>query len=342
MSTYLFTGTIVTREPLAYCPPDHRGADRVARLPQMPVPSTAGPMDTVYLSGSTIRGAYRHACADVWLEREGQVSVGRYLEVKVGGVKGSGEEPRVGLSERAAYLEAEPFLSLFGAGASPIGWIHSRLEVGAALPDEPVQPVRFNGARGDATADPMLLEVVDADGYAAVLDGHAANRRRSQAAAEMRALEQRIRKARRSRQDTAELERALDAARQTEREAAEAQSALLGSDVSLRQPLPGYEAIPPGTVLSHRMMASHVTEGQMALLMGGLARFAEAPRFGAHRAHGCGRVRIAYEVKRLEGTRAHATGTVTIDPERWDTEGSSLELSGAPERWLRAWEAGAR
>ena len=297
-------------------------------------------MDTVYLSGSTVRGTYRHACADVWLGREETVSLDRYLEVKVGGVKGSAEEPRVGLTERARYLHGDPFLDLFGAGDSSIGWIHSRLDVGAALPAEPVQPVRLNGSRGDVLADPKLLEVLEARERDAVVEGLAANRRRSRAAAAGRVLTRRIGQARRAGQDSAGLEQELEAAREAERAAAELQSERLGSDVSLLLPLPGYEAIPPGTVLAHRMMLRHVRQCQLALFMGGLARFAEDPRFGGRRAQGCGRVRVAYEVKRLEGTRAHAIGAVSIDAAQWDTGGSSLSLSGAPEEWLDAWHEG--
>ena len=72
MQTYLFTGTITTRQPLAYSPPDHQDRARKSLLPRMTVPTAAGPMNTVFVSGSTIRGKLRHACADVYLEREKQ------------------------------------------------------------------------------------------------------------------------------------------------------------------------------------------------------------------------------------------------------------------------------
>ena len=340
MHTYLFTGTLTTREPLAYSPPNHRAADKRALLPRMVVASAAGPLESIFLSGSTIRGTYRHACADVWLERGETVSLERYLELTIGGVRGSGEAPRVGLTERAAYLAGDPFLDLFGAGRSPIGWIHSRLDVGAALPEEPTQPILVNGARGDATTNPMLLEVLDADEREAVLDGLVANRRRSQAAAQARGLARRIRQANRAGQDTAELDRAHDAARRAEANAARDQSELVGSDVSPFLALPGYEAIPPGTVLQHRMFCRYASERQMALLMGGLERFARDPRFGAHRAQGCGRVCVEYAVKRIEGTRAQPVGAVSIDPDRWDADARSLFVSGAPERWLGAWHEG--
>ena len=125
MHTYLFTGTLLTLAPLAFSPPGHRGADHRSLLPRMPVPSAAGPVDTVYLAGSTLRGAYRHACAEVWLERAGAVTLQRFLELTVGGVKGSGEEPRVGLTERAAYLERDPFLAHVRGGALA-DWLDSR------------------------------------------------------------------------------------------------------------------------------------------------------------------------------------------------------------------------
>jgi len=335
--TYLFTGTITTREPLALSPPGHARPDKCALLPRMTVPTAAGPMETVFLGASSIRGRLRHACADVCLERERPVAFGRFLELKLGGIRGSAEDPRVGIAERGAYLEGEPLLSLFGAGASPIGWIHGRVDVGAALPAELVEPVVLNGRRGDPSEDPSLLEVLEEPEHARVAQGLEANRRRSRAAAEVRALRQRISRAARDGEDAGELREALDAARATEEEAARVQSALFGSSVSPRLPLPGYEALPTGTVLAHRVFVRHVSKAELALLMAGLARFAEDPRFGARRAHGCGRVAVEYAVRRIDGVDARAVGAVSIDPDRWDGGGSSLALEGEPASWLEAW-----
>ena len=258
MHTFLFTGTITTRQPLAYSPPDHQDRGRKSLLPRMTVPTAAGPMNTVFVSGSTIRGKLRHACADVYLEREKQrgkrVDYERYLALKVGGVKGSADEGRVDLRERKNYLEAEPFLDLFGAGSSGIGWIHSRLDVGAAIPAEPIEPIVLNGVRRDATLDPILLEVLDEDEIDKVLKGMNANRLRSQKAGEVRQIRQRIARAKKTGQDTSELERSFEEAEQAVTNAEKDQSDILGSDVSLLLPLPGYEAIPSGTVLNHRMV----------------------------------------------------------------------------------------
>ena len=342
METYLFTGTITTRQPLAYSPPDHQERNtKKSLLPRMSVPTAAGPMETVFVSGSTIRGKFRHACADVYMERERQrdrpVDYDRYLELKVGGVKGSADEERVGLRERRAFLDDNPFLDLFGAGSSGIGWIHSRLDMGAAIPGDPVEPVTLKGTRKDATLDPILRDVLNEDEIDKVLEGAQANRVRSQKAGEVRALKQEIRRAEKAQQDTANLKTQLRKAEKDEEEAKKTQQEILGTDVSLLLPLPGYEAIPAGVILKHRMFLKHVSPEQTRLFMAGVARFAEDPRFGAHRAHGCGLACVEYQVKRLQDGAAQPVGTVSIDPDRWDEDEHSLLLTGEPQTWLKEW-----
>ena len=221
--TYLFTGEITAREPLAWSPPGHVATDRRALLPRMTVLTAAGPMDGVFLGGSAIRGRYRHACADVCLERERPVTYGRFVELKLGGIKGRAGAPRVDLRERNAFLEREPLLSLFGAGASAIGWIHGRVDVGAALPVEPVDPVLLNGRRGDAASDPILADVLDEAECDRVRLALEANHRRSQAAAEVRARKHDVRRAVRAGEDDAPHRVELEGALKAETEAASAQ-----------------------------------------------------------------------------------------------------------------------
>lgn len=347
METYLFTGTITTRQPLAYSPPDHQDRGNRSLLPRMTIPTASGPMSTVFVSGSTIRGKLRHACADVYLERAAArkepVDYERYLELKVGGVKGSSDEARVGLRERVAFLEAEPFMALFGAGSSRIGWIHSRLDVGAAVPAEQIEPIVLKGVRRDATMDPILLDVLDEGEIDKVLKGLEANRIRSRKTEEAKDIKRQIAQKKRAgrAEGVEELERSLEEAEQAVRKARDEQSDIIGSDVSLLLPLPGYEAIPSGTVLSHRMFLKNVSRCQLGIFMAGLARFAEDPRFGAHRAQGCGQVCVEYRVKRIRGVFADPVGAVTIDPDRWDEDESSLGLSGEPADWLASWNGSA-
>ena len=184
-----------------------------------------------------------------------------------------------------------------------------------------------------------LLEILDDDEIGKVLDGLNANRTRSRKAEEVRDIKRRIASARKAGRDTSELEKSLEEAERAVEEAEKAQADILGSDVSLLLPLPGYEAIPTGTVLNHRMFLKNVSDIQLGLFMAGLARFAEDPRFGAHRAHGCGQVCMEYRVKRIEGASAHPVGDLSIDPDRWHDDESSLSLSDQLAERLDAWNA---
>ena len=87
--------------------------------------------------------------------------------------------------------------------------------------------------------------------------GRDANRRRSRAKAEVRRLD--AARAKGAGEEAPDLVRNLETARGAEREAASEQAELLGSDVSPLLALPGHEALPPGTVLGHRMVCRHVT-----------------------------------------------------------------------------------
>ncbi len=216
------------------------------------------------------------------------------------------------------------------------------MDVGAAIPAEPIEPIVLNGVRRDVTLDPILLDILDEDEVGKVLAGMNANRVRSQKASEARGIKRRISSARKAGQDTLELERSLEEAEQAVEDAERLQSDILGSDVSLLLPLPGYEAIPAGAVLNHRMFLKNVSDVQLGLFMAGLARFAEDPRFGAHRAHGCGQVCMEYRIKRIEGASAHPVGDLAIDPDRWHDDESSLSLSDQLAEWLDAWNASSQ
>ena len=252
METSLFTGTITTRQPLAYSPLDHQERNtKKPLLPRMSVPTAAGPMETVFVSGSTIRGKFPHACADVYLERERQrnrpVDYEHYLELKVGGVKGSADEERVGLHERRAFLDDNPFLDLFGAGSSGIGRIHSRLDVGAAVPSDPVEPITLKETRKDATLDPILHDVLDEGEIDKVLEGAQANRVRSRKAGEVCTLKQKIGKAKRVQQDTADLETQLRKAEKDEEEAKKHKRRFSAPTCRCCSPSPATRRSPPAS-----------------------------------------------------------------------------------------------
>ena len=161
---------------------------------------------------------------------------------------------------------------------------------------------------------------------AKVLDGLNANRTRSRKAAEVRDIRRRIASARKAEQDTSELDQSLEEAERAVEDAERVQSDILGSDVSLLLPLPGYEAIPSGTVLNHRMFLKNVSDVQLGLFMAGLADSRRTRDSAPPRA----RLRAGMHgvpVKRIEGASARPVGDLSIDPDRWHDDESSLSLS---------------
>ena len=48
---------------------------------------------------------------------------------------------------------------------------------------------------------------------------------------------------------------------------------------------------------------------------------------------------MKYQIKRLDGVDAHPVGDLSIDPDRWRDDESSLSLIGELADWLEAWNA---
>ncbi len=84
---------------------------------------------------------------------------------------------------------------------------------------------------------------------------------------------------------------------------------IAGTDLSVQMPLPGYEVIPPGLPLSHRLVASQINDVELGLLVLALDKFAKSPFLGAHHAQGCGIVEASWAVS-LDGM----AGTLEIKP----------------------------
>ena len=70
-----------------------------------------------------------------------------------------------------------------------------------------------------------------------------------------------------------------------------------GGAVNIQQLLGGYETIPEGTVLKHRMHGRELSKTELAFLFLGLRKLAREGRLGAHAAHGCGYFTAEYDVQ---------------------------------------------
>ena len=263
-------GRITTVTEFANSPP---GAEenKTRLLPSMPLHEGGGVVAGVpFMPASAIRGMLRRAAAEVAASvfADGRVGFEDWMLFAVGGVKGSGEDD-CDLKERREYIEANPLVALFGAGEAAAdqhkigGMIGSKLHIAHAVPGPEVKAVTISGARFHEDKSPRMLEVLTDRGMMDLIDER--NKKAAQKA-----------KGKKDGEDE------------------KTEKPFIG------MPLPGYEVIPRDVEIDHRMTLAAVTPAQFGFFLEALKRFAVDPVVGAHRSHGCGRIRMEYHVYRRD------------------------------------------
>ena len=322
-------GNIMTVTPFANSPAGCKGQDKSQLLPRMAVNRQGAIVNAPFISASAIRGVLRRAAAEeiagLFGERGEDVQFVDWLLFSVGGVKGSEKEtcsPR----ERHEYIEGNPLVALFGAGAAGVGgMIGSKLHIAHAIPDSDIEVPKIESARAHEDKSLRLLEVLPEDQQDLAWRFTIANRDRSDLSKQVRAKERELGAARKKRDDAKarELSAELDALSKRLQDATAIQEQF-GTDNAIGRPLPGYEVIPPGTEIPHRMSLDAASLSQVGLFFAALRRFARDPVIGAHRAHGCGRIRCQYTVVQRRGDNNRRLGTLEIG-EREDIPESAEE-----------------
>ncbi len=89
----------------------------------------------------------------------------------------------------------------------------------------------------------------------------------------------------------------MEGERQAHEDAAKECFEVAGGVVNIQQILGGYEAIPQGTVLDHRMHGRDLSADELAFLFLGLRKLAREGRIGAHGAAGCGYITADYDLR---------------------------------------------
>lgn len=117
-----------------------------------------------------------------------------------------------------------------------------------------------------------------------------------------------------------------------------------GKRVSVKNPFPGYEFIPEGVVMTHKMSAVSINNTEAAFLFSALRAFGDLPRLGGHWHHDCGWVSISWQVKIRQRDDAgrwltEDLGTIEISRETGMVVSDS---SGQIEAWLDLFDAMAR
>lgn len=319
-ATYLYQGSVVALAPIAVSPPtDDKKNGGV--LPRMD--------ERVYIPASSVRGKLRRMARDEVRDalaavhgREDVFTASDYFYLTVGGIKeGGGDDKKekiMRIAEYGAIRDHNPLVSLFGANTP---FLAGKAMIGMLLPETPVAPTNIKHVRSNdfqRTPDDMRF-ISDID---SVVNRMLRDSGNSKIKAEVK----------RQRSQAAKLQG-------DEKRAAFAKAdALLESTsgaVAVGQPNLQYEAIPEGTVFSHKIVLRGVNVVEHGLFLRTLRRFSESPFIGAHAAHGAGEVEGTYEVYQIgRGTREHV-GRVKVGFGVFEVTGDP-GLAGIEAAWDEA------
>ncbi len=304
-------GTITADSDISVSPPGHKkkegGVDALT-LPEKFFWDRTHFVKTVYIPGSTVRGALRNAAARAVAAARaaGQrpMTPKDFLLVAKGGVKDrkkAGEDERTVDHEAMARLRREePIVSLFGAMAEKIA---GRWQIGDAVPDEPLTAPSHKG-RGARShpfqREPDLAGFMDATAYKDFLESDRKVVEANLAEGEAEDLGAKIRREkRRPAPDpekiegwTEEKERLEDKTKALREEA--------GGAVNIQQPLGGWQAIPEGARMRHRMRIRNADADELAWAFFALRRLARDGRLGAHESRGEGYFSAEYGLRLAE------------------------------------------
>jgi len=352
-------GTITAESPVAVSPhgsgwpqgfrtaPNYASNSKnIAFMPRMDAILDGAPVNVPYIPGGTIRGSFRRGATVSIVDRFRSVGkdidYASYLQWVVGGVKSSGDE-KITLDVRNATIAANPMLSLYGAGDSAAGFVGSKASIGHAIPGQEIKPTLITGVRTGEHRNPELPKVLSPDEMDKVREMTEANTTRSRLSKEVDAIRKNVKKlakevkdGKRPANDTDVTEANEDLAKvEKQLKVATEVANQNGGDVSLLMPLPGYECLPQGAVLDHKLQLTGTTNNETGLFLDGLANFAIDPRVGAHKAHGLGEISGHYDVYVLNGRKWERDGELSFAP-LTGLEFTSDTLTNAFEAWTNS------
>lgn len=322
VSNFVLEGNLVAEQPLATCSKDLLDREGKKNQP-VPVPHTQTAQGKrLMFPASGIRGTLRRRVRDVIRDRVIELtgdpqpfSLETHYMLTLGGIKGSGEEDKTAIQRIHETRISNPLLNLFGAGdAGTLGFMAGRLGVGNAICKDAMEPVIFSGARTDDVyrdADQATF-LSDAD-LLQLTEQSAGNRQLSRLKAEARKLESQIYRMRSQDAADSEIQAVRDQITSLEKEMDDIRESS-GSKNSIGMPLAGWQAIPQGAQMDHRMLVRRVTDVDMGLLLAGLDAFSLDPIIGAHVANGNGMVSAEWEVFEVTRKGKVSLGTVSCDP----------------------------
>ena len=343
MLDLVMKGTVTAETDISVSPPDRSEKDgraTVLALPEKSVWSGGHIVKTVYIPGSSIRGALRNGAARAVAadraSRQKRMTPDDFLLVAKGGIKDrkeAGRDERVVDYEAAAKLRREePIVSLFGAMAEKIA---GRWQIGDVVPVEPVTPDRKGrGVRSHPfQRQPELAGFMDQGEYGAFLESDKKRVDANVKEGKAESLDGKIRDERKRREPDNDQIREWESESKDLKEEVKKLREDAGGTVNIQQILGGWQAIPEGTEMNHRMRLRDVTENELAWAFFALRRLAREGRLGAHESRGEGYFKAAYDLRlATDGGDFEEAGRLRIEDFGLHLDGGNETLEAALAR----------
>ena len=321
LRTFVLEGSLTAEAPLATCSLELNEREGRDNKPK-PIPSTMTPLGKrLMFPSSGIRGALRRRARDVLrnivIEKTGNptpFTLDEHYFLTLGGVKGSGAQERSTVAMEAEWRRKNPLLSLFGAGdAGVLDFVQGHLSVGNAVAESVEEPVIFSGSRtDDIYRDKSQIRYLSDEDIASLVSRAKGGKDRSALQAELKTLERDLKKAKSGKKEEADdLQARVDALKSQISQVIDTSGT---SEVSLGRPLPGWQAIPQGCLMNHRMLLVRSNEIELGFLLETLNGFAMDPILGAHFANGHGLVSGEWIVYEATLTGRNEIGKVSLSP----------------------------
>ena len=298
MNDIVINGTLSTVGPLSIRLPVAEGsiANRFQNFPVMTrgITPEGQPLATGYLPATTLRGFLRRAVVTALMAKAAEdgkhYTLQRAYAELIGQDAESEKSEGVDLIKQRQLRESNPVLDLFGSGLG----MKSRLLVSHFMPAVNVLPEVATGVRKDLEDTEGVIDLLVEADKEMYFGRNDANSRRAAAAAVVKQIESKLKKAKKEKADTAELDSALAAAKVT----VERYETQMGDMTNSSRTLVSYYALPAGLDLTGRLIIQNVRDRDLEMIELALNALSLRPMLGAQVARGCGELKGTFDVTR--------------------------------------------
>jgi hypothetical protein len=296
VKTIVINATITTVGPLSITLPVAEGqmGNKFNNFPLVTrgLDEDGNKRQTAYLPATTLRGFLRRAIVTDRMTRaaaEGKpYTLQKAYADLIGQDAASESKDDIDLLKLRQTREDNAVLDLFGSGLG----IKSRLLVSHFMPTHNVLPEVITGVRKDLEDTDGVLDLLSAADRDRYLGRSGANSKRASAAAVVKGLEGKLRKAKKAGEDGAELEAALKEAQGV----VERYESDMGDMTNSSRTLTNYFALPAGIELKGRLVVERAKDRDLPMIELALNELSKRPILGAQSARGCGEITGVFDV----------------------------------------------